>query len=122
VSVQSQPLANRARLAPIAIVIGAILVVAIGVAVLRLVELAPAPAQPSTGIAQERAHDDPILYSYGWIDKSAGVAHIPIQRAMDLVLQKGLPTRPAPAPTPQDDGQTIPSYQSSGTQTEQVLH
>jgi hypothetical protein len=121
-SVQSQTLANRARLAPIAIVIGAILLVAIGVAVLRLVELAPAPAQAPTGITQEHAHDDPILYGYGWVDKNAGIAHIPIQRAMDLVLQKGLPTRPTPVPTPQDNGQAVPSYQSSGTQTEQVLH
>ena len=35
------------------------------------------------------------LNSYGWVDKSAGVAHIPIERAMDLVAQRGLPTRAA---------------------------
>jgi hypothetical protein len=33
------------------------------------------------------------LNSYGWIDKSAGIIHIPIERAMDLVSQRGLPTR-----------------------------
>jgi len=34
------------------------------------------------------------LNSYGWVDKDAGVAHIPIQRAMDLVVQQGLPVYP----------------------------
>jgi hypothetical protein len=115
-------MANRMRLIPIAVLIGAVLIVAAGVLILRIVELSPAPAQPPTGIAQARAHDDPILYGYGWVDQKAGIAHIPIQRAMDLVIQQGLPTRPAPVPTPKDQGQTIPSYESSGTQSEQVLH
>lgn len=38
------------------------------------------------------------LGSYGWIDRSAGVAHIPIDRAMDLVA-KGV--RPAPGAPPE---------------------
>jgi hypothetical protein len=33
------------------------------------------------------------LNSYGWIDKSAGVIRIPIDRAMDLLAQRGLPAR-----------------------------
>jgi hypothetical protein len=39
------------------------------------------------------------LNSYGWIDQQAGVAHIPIERAMDLVVERGLPVRPAGAET-----------------------
>ena len=35
------------------------------------------------------------LTSYGWVDQNAGVVHIPIERAMDLVLERGLPTRQA---------------------------
>ena len=35
------------------------------------------------------------LNSYGWVDQSAGVAHIPIDRAMDLVVERGLPVRSA---------------------------
>jgi hypothetical protein len=31
------------------------------------------------------------LNSYGWVDEKAGVAHIPIDRAMDLMVQRGLP-------------------------------
>ncbi len=35
--------------------------------------------------------------SYGWIDEAQGVVHIPVDHAMDLVLQRGLPSRPAAA-------------------------
>jgi hypothetical protein len=34
------------------------------------------------------------LNSYGWVDEKAGVAHIPIERAMDLIKQRGLPVFP----------------------------
>ena len=36
------------------------------------------------------------LNSAGWVDQRAGIAHIPIERAIDLVAQRGLPVRPAP--------------------------
>jgi hypothetical protein len=34
------------------------------------------------------------LNSYGWVDEQGGVAYIPIERAMDLTVQRGLPVRP----------------------------
>jgi hypothetical protein len=36
------------------------------------------------------------LGSYGWVDRGAGVAHIPIEQAMELVA-KGVRARPGPA-------------------------
>jgi hypothetical protein len=30
------------------------------------------------------------LETYGWVDKEGGVVRIPIERAMDLVLERGL--------------------------------
>lgn len=36
------------------------------------------------------------LQSYGWIDRDAGIVHIPIGRAIDLVVERGLPTREEP--------------------------
>lgn len=33
------------------------------------------------------------LNSYGWEDRSRGIVHIPIGRAIDLLLQRGLPAR-----------------------------
>ena len=34
------------------------------------------------------------LNSYGWVDQKAGVAHIPIELAMKLIVERGLPTVP----------------------------
>ncbi len=31
--------------------------------------------------------------TYGWVNRTAGVVRVPIERAMDLVLQQGLPVR-----------------------------
>jgi hypothetical protein len=33
--------------------------------------------------------------SYGWIDEAQGIVHIPVERGMALVLEQGLPARPA---------------------------
>jgi hypothetical protein len=38
--------------------------------------------------------EENTLYSYGWIDEKAGTIRIPIERAMDLIVQRGLPVRP----------------------------
>ena len=35
------------------------------------------------------------LESYGWVDQSAGIVRIPVDRAIDLTLKNGLPSRPA---------------------------
>jgi hypothetical protein len=34
------------------------------------------------------------LNSYGWVDEKGGVAHIPIERAMELTVQRGFPVYP----------------------------
>lgn len=47
-----------------------------------------------TELAPFRYQEEQILNSYGWVDQNAGVARIPIQRAMDLIVQRGLPTAP----------------------------
>ena len=31
------------------------------------------------------------LNSYGWVDRNSGSAHIPVERAMELLAQQGLP-------------------------------
>jgi len=43
-----------------------------------------------------RLKEEQTLNSYGWVDQQAGVVRIPIERAMQMVVQRGLPTRPAP--------------------------
>ena len=34
------------------------------------------------------------LNSYGWVDEKSGVAHIPIERAMDMIVERCLPVLP----------------------------
>lgn len=50
-----------------------------------------------------RLQEEQKLHSYGWVDQNAGVVRIPIDRAMELIAQRGLPTKPqvgmAPAST-----------------------
>ncbi len=49
------------------------------------------------------AEEDKILDSYGWVDRKAGIVRIPIDRAMTLVLQKGLPIRGSSAAKGQEN-------------------
>lgn len=39
-----------------------------------------------------RLKEEQTLNSYGWVDEKAGIVHIPIDRAMQLLAQQGLPT------------------------------
>ena len=41
-----------------------------------------------------RYSEEQELNSYGWVDKNARVAHIPIEQAMQLIAQRGLATTP----------------------------
>ena len=48
---------------------------------------------PREDLGNLRAREDQTLTSYGWVDKNAGVVRIPIERAMQLVVERGLPAR-----------------------------
>jgi hypothetical protein len=59
-------------------------------------ELPPLPRlqiEPPKDLAKVRREEDETLRTYGWINRDAGVVRIPIDRAMDLVAESGLPTR-----------------------------
>jgi hypothetical protein len=45
-----------------------------------------------------RLQEEQTLNSYDWVDRPAGVVRIPIDRAMELLAQRGLPTRPQTVP------------------------
>jgi hypothetical protein len=49
-----------------------------------------------------RSAEDTELNSYGWVDKDQGVVRIPIDRAMELLLQRGLPSRDLPKQAPHE--------------------
>jgi hypothetical protein len=71
----------------------------------------PPRIQPNPGIDMQGYYQSQqnILGTYGWIDRQSGVVRLPIDRAMDLLLQRGLPTRAA-APA-QNAAQTPPKSQ-----------
>ena len=48
---------------------------------------------PRQDLADLRAKEDDLLATYGWVDKNAGVVRIPIDAAMKLTLERGLPAR-----------------------------
>lgn len=41
-----------------------------------------------------RETEDRVLNTYGWLDEKTGQVRIPVDRAIDLVAQRGLPVRP----------------------------
>ncbi|HEX8031068.1 MAG TPA: hypothetical protein VF491_21520 [Vicinamibacterales bacterium] len=57
----------------------------------------PAPnlqKQPFKDVYELRLGEAAKLGSYGWVDKDGGIARIPIDRAMDVMLERGFPARP----------------------------
>jgi hypothetical protein len=45
-------------------------------------------------VAELHAREDLLLNYYSWIDQSKGTVRIPIERAMELIAQRGLPVMP----------------------------
>ena len=61
----------------------------------------PPPPPPNllvnepTVLDQFRTAEAHALTTYGWVDKTNNVVRLPIDRAKELVLERGLPTRGA---------------------------
>ncbi len=61
-----------------------------------------------------REEANKTLTTYGWADKAKGVAHVPIERAMeltlaDLVTKKPTPANPIATPEPQASAASAPN-------------
>jgi len=54
-------------------------------------------AAPVADMRKLRAEENAILTTYDWVDRSAGVVRIPIERGIDIVSEKGLPVPPPAA-------------------------
>jgi hypothetical protein len=60
--------------------------------------LEPLPLVPRQRL---RAEEDAILTSYAWVDKPGGFVRIPVDRAMEILLERGLPpAKPMAATVP----------------------
>jgi len=58
---------------------------------------------PGADMQQMLQRENQLMQSYGWVNKASGLVRIPVDRAMDIVAQKGLPKLPplgAPEDTP----------------------
>lgn len=51
---------------------------------------------PRQDLRDLRAQEDELLNGYRWIDRNAGIVRIPIEQAMKLTLERGLPARQQP--------------------------
>jgi hypothetical protein len=62
---------------------------------------------PRQDLRDLRAEEDEQLTSYHWVDRNNNIVRIPIDEAMKLTLQRGLPSRPQPPPA--QGGQPAPN-------------
>ena len=59
-------------------------------------------------VAELHAREDILLDNYSWVDRSKGKVRIPIERAMELIAQRGLPVAPATQSAPLMMGDSKP--------------
>lgn len=64
-----------------------------------------------------RKQEDDALSSYGWEDPKAGIARIPIARAIDILAKNGLP-RPKPTEKPPAPAEAKPADQPKHSASE----
>jgi hypothetical protein len=73
-------------------------------------ELPPAPnllTDEPANLRTFRDHESTVLTEYGWMDRNAGTVRIPIERAKDLVLERGF--------GPVGSGHAAPATPASGS-------
>ena len=74
-----------------------------------------APAEPRLQVSapkdlkEMRAAEEKILTSYDWVDRQAGTVRIPIDRAMQLLAERGLPASPKESGVPRTSQQSQPA-------------
>jgi hypothetical protein len=67
--------------------------------------LSPAPrlqANPEQDWQQQQEQARDLLNRYEWIDREQGTLRIPVERAIDLLAEEGLPVREDAAPASED--------------------
>jgi len=62
-------------------------------------------ADAAADLEKIQAAEEKTLATYGWADRNAGVVRMPIDQAMRLVAQRGVPAWPAPPPQPPQTSQ-----------------
>jgi hypothetical protein len=70
-----------------------------------------------TQLRQFIEDQDRKLATYNWVDKDKGIVQIPIDRAMDLIVQHGLPVRPGSTQAANGSSENSDSEVTSPAQT-----
>jgi hypothetical protein len=52
---------------------------------------------PAQDMRKMRSDEETLLHQYAWLDPDKGIVRIPVERAMDLIAQRGLPVFAQPA-------------------------
>jgi hypothetical protein len=60
-------------------------------------------------VADLHAREDLLLSNYSWVDQSKGTVRIPIEQAMQLIAQRGLPVAPAVSTQASMTGDSVPT-------------
>ena len=79
--------------------------------------LPPAPRLqqfPVNDLYQFRIGEEDLLQRYGWMNRETGVVHIPIEDAMRLTVERGLPSRVPGTGQPVEASGLMPSDASAG--------
>lgn len=83
------------------------------VSALARVELAPPQprldAHPAATLAEVKKRETAALEGYGWVDRDAGIARIPIERAMRLLAKRGWTSKAEPDREPGTGAQPAPT-------------
>jgi hypothetical protein len=69
-------------------------------------------SEPIRDYHQFQAEQDALLQHYSWVDKKEGIVRIPVSRAMDVLVERGLPNPKGPT-TPQQADQDDKQPQSN---------
>src|SRR6202522_771193 len=69
---------------------------------------------PATDLQEMRAAEDQVLHNYRWLDQTNGIVRLPIDRAMDLIAQRGLRARKESGPKSAAAGVTVPTASGLG--------
>jgi len=76
----------------------------------RMEHRPPAPnlqVDPRQQLLDLRADEEKILTSYGWVNQTIGLTRVPIERAMEMLVEQGLPTPTPLAETTEADSTGI---------------
>ena len=69
---------------------------------------------PASDLQEMRAAEEQVLHNYAWLDQENGIVRLPIDRAMELIVQRGLPARQSSGPQSAAASVTVPTASGLG--------